>query len=70
MSSLEASSLFNVKDMVFVITGGGSGIGAMVAKALGANGAAKVYIVGRRLNKLQEAAEQAVHLSFSHFCFP
>jgi NAD(P)-dependent dehydrogenase (short-subunit alcohol dehydrogenase family) len=32
------------------------GIGLMMAKALAENGAAKVYIIGRRENKLNEAA--------------
>ena len=32
----------------------------MMAKALDANGAAKVYIVGRRIEKLQQVAQQAV----------
>ncbi|KAI0864566.1 short chain dehydrogenase [Xylaria cubensis] len=55
-AALSAASLFNVKDLVAVVTGGGTGIGLMITKALIANGAAKVYILGRRLNKLQEAA--------------
>lgn len=33
----------------------------MMAKALALNGAAKVYILGRRLEKLQEAAKQSPH---------
>lgn len=41
-------------------TNGFLGIGAMMAKALDANGAAKVYILGRRLDKLQEVAKQGV----------
>lgn len=41
----------------------GLGIGAMMAKALDVNLAAKVYIVGRRLDKLQEVASAAVILS-------
>jgi NADP-dependent 3-hydroxy acid dehydrogenase YdfG len=32
----------------------------MMAKALDANGAAKVYILGRRMDKLEEVAKQAV----------
>ncbi|KAF2468937.1 NAD(P)-binding protein [Lindgomyces ingoldianus] len=63
MSNLDVASLFSVKGMVFVITGGGSGIGAMFAKALDVNGAAKVYIVGRRLEKLQEVAATAPNKS-------
>ncbi|KZF21030.1 NAD(P)-binding protein [Xylona heveae TC161] len=61
MSSIEAANLFNVKGLVAVITGGGSGIGLMMAKALEANGAAKVYIIGRRQEVLDEAAKQAKH---------
>jgi hypothetical protein len=36
------------------------GIGAMMAKALDANGAAKVYIIGRRKDKLTETVRAAV----------
>ena len=57
MADLDAGTLFGVKDMVFVVTGAGSGIGAMMAKALAQNGAAKVYILGRRLEKLEETAK-------------
>ncbi|KAI9834081.1 MAG: hypothetical protein M1819_003366 [Sarea resinae] len=56
MSSIEASNLFSVKGVVAVVTGGGSGIGLMMTKALAANGARKVYIVGRRLAVLESAA--------------
>jgi len=48
--------LFQVPGQVAVITGGGTGIGLMMARALASNGAHKVYILGRRLEKLQEAA--------------
>lgn len=60
MSSILATNLFNVNSMVFVITGGGSGIGEMMALALEANGAAAVFILGRRLVSLQKVAAQAV----------
>ncbi|KAL2070034.1 hypothetical protein VTL71DRAFT_14714 [Oculimacula yallundae] len=60
MSSLDAASLFSVKGLVAVITGGGSGIGLMMAKALEANGAT-VYIIGRRLESLERAASQGKH---------
>lgn len=53
-AALSAANLFNVKGLVAVVTGGGTGIGLMITKALVANGAAKVYILGRRLNVLQE----------------
>ncbi|KAK1759666.1 hypothetical protein QBC47DRAFT_372737 [Echria macrotheca] len=48
--------LFNVKGLVALVTGGGTGIGLMMAKALAHAGAAKVYIAGRRVDVLQAAA--------------
>ncbi|KAF2142664.1 uncharacterized protein K452DRAFT_287075 [Aplosporella prunicola CBS 121167] len=53
---LRVERLFSVKDYVCVITGGGTGIGLMAAQALAANGA-KVYITGRRMEALKNAAE-------------
>jgi NADP-dependent 3-hydroxy acid dehydrogenase YdfG len=35
----------------------------MFAKALDVNGAAKVYVLGRRLDKLKEVASDAVRFS-------
>ncbi|TKA62543.1 hypothetical protein B0A49_09904 [Cryomyces minteri] len=61
MASIDAATLFKVDGLVAVITGGATGIGLMMAKALEANGAAKVYVVGRRKDKLEEAANQAKH---------
>jgi NAD(P)-dependent dehydrogenase (short-subunit alcohol dehydrogenase family) len=43
--------------MVVVITGGGTGIGLLMTKAFALNGAKKVYIIGRRKEKLDEAAK-------------
>jgi len=57
MASLETSGLFDVKGLVAVITGGGTGIGLMMAKALEHNGAT-VYIIGRRLEVLEKAAKE------------
>lgn len=53
--------LFNVQGLVAVITGGGSGLGSYAARALDANGAKAVYIVGRREEVLQEAAKTGVN---------
>jgi len=53
---LEAYKLFSVKDYVCVVTGGGTGIGLMCTQALAANGA-KVYITGRRMEALENAAK-------------
>lgn len=39
-----------------------------MAHALDQNGAAKVYILGRRLDKLQEVAKEAVYCSVSCTC--
>jgi len=53
---INVESLFSVKGLVALVTGGGTGIGLMMAKALADGGAAKVYIVGRRTEVLQAAA--------------
>ncbi|KAK6075014.1 short chain dehydrogenase reductase family [Seiridium cupressi] len=42
---MDSSSLFRVDEMVAVVTGGGSGIGLMMARALAGAGAKKVYIL-------------------------
>ncbi|CAJ2509289.1 Uu.00g143150.m01.CDS01 [Anthostomella pinea] len=61
MSSLDAAKLFSVDGLVAVVTGGGTGIGLMIARALEHNGA-KVYILGRREEVLKTAAKQnAIH---------
>ncbi|KAI5806145.1 hypothetical protein EDC01DRAFT_609238 [Geopyxis carbonaria] len=54
---LHAQKLFSVPGRVCVVTGGGTGIGLMCAQGLAANGA-KVYITGRRLERLQQSADQ------------
>ncbi|KAI9064602.1 NAD-P-binding protein [Trametes sanguinea] len=54
---LNTSALFSVEGMVAVVTGGGTGIGLMIAKALEHNGAV-VYIVSRRLEVLEAAARE------------
>jgi len=56
-SSIEAGNLFNVNGLVVVITGGGTGIGLMMARALALNRAHKVYIIGRRKDVLEKASQ-------------
>ncbi|KAI9738463.1 MAG: hypothetical protein M1818_005360 [Claussenomyces sp. TS43310] len=53
---LAAEKLFSVKGHVAVVTGGGTGIGLMATQALAANGA-RVYITGRRMEALENAAK-------------
>ena len=55
----KTQDIFNVKGLVAVITGGGSGLGLYAARALDANGAKAVYIIGRREETLKEAAKTA-----------
>ncbi|KAJ5347612.1 hypothetical protein MYU51_003669 [Penicillium brevicompactum] len=63
MAHLQASNLFSVQDRVVVITGGGSGLGRIMAKALDANNADKIFVLGRREDALQETVSQALHKS-------
>ncbi|KAH7392739.1 hypothetical protein BKA66DRAFT_510281 [Pyrenochaeta sp. MPI-SDFR-AT-0127] len=55
-SELQLSTVFDVKDKVALVTGGGSGIGLMITQTLAVNGA-KVYIVGRTEEKLEKVAQ-------------
>lgn len=48
VSKLQAANLFGVNGLNVIITGGGSGLGAYMARALAVNGAAKIFIIGRR----------------------
>ncbi|KAF7330003.1 NAD(P)-binding protein [Mycena kentingensis (nom. inval.)] len=45
LHSLTASTIFDLRDVVAVVTGGGTGIGMMISSTLVANGAT-VYIIG------------------------
>ncbi|KAK0185979.1 hypothetical protein F5146DRAFT_1068765 [Armillaria mellea] len=51
---LSLASLFNVKGKIVLVTGGGSGIGKMIAAGFAQNGA-KVYIAARKESQLKEA---------------
>jgi len=55
-TSRQIDDLFSAKDLIIVLTGGGSGIGLAFATALARAGAAKVYLLGRRLEVLEKAA--------------
>ena len=65
-ASNKIQDLFNVNGLVAVITGGGSGLGLYAARALDANGARAVYIVGRREATLQEAAKTGANGTIKH----
>ncbi|KAI0786985.1 rhamnolipids biosynthesis 3-oxoacyl-reductase [Abortiporus biennis] len=53
---LSVASLYNIKGKIALVTGGGSGIGAMIAAAYVQNGA-KVYIASRKEKQLKEVSE-------------
>lgn len=55
--AFNAKALYDLTGLVAVVTGGGTGIGYMIARGLAANGA-KVYITGRRANVLQKVVDE------------
>ncbi|KAK0199316.1 hypothetical protein DFS33DRAFT_1388764 [Desarmillaria ectypa] len=55
MADLNVATVMSLSGRVGLVTGGGTGIGFMIAKAFAANGA-KVYITGRRMDVLEKAA--------------
>lgn len=65
-SSYDAQALFDVKNIVAVITGGGSGLGKVVAHALAANGAKAVYILGRRQESLTATKDSSPNPQVIH----
>ncbi|XP_044717727.1 short chain dehydrogenase domain-containing protein [Hirsutella rhossiliensis] len=54
--ALTKEDLFDLSGKVALITGGGSGLGLMMAQSLAANGA-KVYICGRTKDKIETASQ-------------
>ncbi|KAF5389195.1 hypothetical protein D9757_003431 [Collybiopsis confluens] len=55
-SSFSAKSLYDLTGLIAMVTGGGTGIGYMIARGLAAGGA-KVYITGRRVDVLQKVVD-------------
>ncbi|KAF4633081.1 hypothetical protein G7Y89_g5036 [Cudoniella acicularis] len=64
MSPTIMNDLFKLDGMVAVVTGGASGIGYMMVKALIGNGAAKVYVLGDKKDALESAAKEIDSPSF------
>ncbi|WVQ79212.1 hypothetical protein IAT38_001308 [Cryptococcus sp. DSM 104549] len=56
-TAFQGSNLFSVKGKVCIVTGAGTGIGKGMAAALTVNGA-KVFIIGRRFNVVEETAKE------------
>ncbi|KAJ9220240.1 hypothetical protein DTO027B5_1246 [Paecilomyces variotii] len=54
----DIQDLYKVDGLVVVITGGGTGLGKIMALALAANGASKIYILGRRREPLEDTASK------------
>ncbi|KAK0506701.1 hypothetical protein EDD18DRAFT_1375227 [Armillaria luteobubalina] len=64
MADLNVATMMSLNGRAGLVTAGGTGIGFTIAKAFAANGA-KVYITGRRLNVLKEAATSVTGVSGS-----
>lgn len=56
----DEQSRYRIRQRRADTSAGGTGIGLIIAKALEANGAKKVFITGRRQDRLDAAAKQAV----------
>jgi NAD(P)-dependent dehydrogenase (short-subunit alcohol dehydrogenase family) len=57
MANLAPKALFDLSGRIALVSGGGTGIGLMIARALGAAGA-KVYVAGRRRAVLDEVVSK------------
>ncbi|KAM4060753.1 short chain dehydrogenase [Hirsutella rhossiliensis] len=64
--SYSAQALFEVKNLVAVVTGGGSGLGKVIAHALAANSAKAVYILGRREEALVQTRDSSPNPDVTH----
>ncbi|WVQ80567.1 hypothetical protein IAT38_002672 [Cryptococcus sp. DSM 104549] len=58
---MDVNTLFGVKDKVVLVTGGGRGIGEMIAEGYVTNGA-KVYIASRTQEAVEKTAERLTKL--------
>lgn len=56
-SALRMDKLYDLNGRIALVTGGGTGIGLMLAQGLAANGV-KVYITGRRKEVLEKVATE------------
>jgi NADP-dependent 3-hydroxy acid dehydrogenase YdfG len=65
---LNIQEMYNVKKKVALVTGGGSGIGLMIATALVQNGCS-VYIASRKLNVISKVAIELNALGCGK-CYP
>lgn len=54
---LRTSTIFDLRGRIALVSGGGTGIGLMIAEGLAANGA-KVFIGGRRKEVLDKVADK------------
>jgi len=63
--TLDVESLFGVRGKVALVTGGSSGVGQMIATAFAANGV-KVYITGRKQDRLDAATAEIGALGECH----
>lgn len=56
--NISCDKLFRLDGQTAIVTGGGTGIGHSIVKAFIVNGVKRVYIVGRRMEKLTSTCEE------------